>query len=100
MKRNQIKLLLIILLCAAFAFGCTSNRPAVPARTSHVDATQGFLPAASENELVFISENERLALYANLKNAIAQNAALKARAAEDIEFAKFAEDADFQAIVK
>lgn len=69
MKRNQIKLLLIILLCAAFAFGCTSNRPAVPARTSHVDATQGFSPASSENELVFISENERLALYANLKNA-------------------------------
>ena len=68
MKRNRIKLMLIA-LCVAIVLGCTSNRPAVPDRTSHVDATQGFMPAGSENELVFISENERLALYANLKNA-------------------------------
>ena len=39
-------------------------------------------------------------MYANLKVAIAKDAKLKARAAQDIEFAKFAEDAEFQAIVK
>ena len=44
--------------------------------------------------------NDRNAVYANLRAAVAQDASLKARAARDIEFAKFAEDAEFQAIVK
>jgi len=44
--------------------------------------------------------NDKEAVYTNLKKAIAQDANLKARAAGDIEFAKFAEDAEFQAIVK
>ncbi len=44
--------------------------------------------------------NDREAVYANLKSAIAQDAALKAQAAQDIEFAKFAEDEAFKAIVK
>jgi len=44
--------------------------------------------------------NDRNAVYANLRSAVAQDASLKARAARDIEFAKFAEDAEFQAIVK
>ena len=44
--------------------------------------------------------NDKAAVYANLKSAVAQDAALKARAARDIEFAKYAEEAEFQAIVK
>ena len=44
--------------------------------------------------------NDKDAVIANLKSAVAQDASLKARAAKDIEFAKFAEEAEFQAIVK
>ena len=44
--------------------------------------------------------NDRNAVYTNLRSAIAQDASLKARAARDIEFAKFAEDAEFQALIK
>ena len=44
--------------------------------------------------------NDKAAVYANLKSAVAQDADLKARAARDIEFAKYAEEAEFQAIVK
>ena len=59
------------------------------------NATTAYLKA-----IVGARTNDRDAVIANLKSAIAQDAALKARAANDIEFAKFAEDADFQAIVK
>ena len=44
--------------------------------------------------------NDKNAVIENLKSAVAQDANLKARAADDIEFAKFAEEAEFQAIVK
>ena len=44
--------------------------------------------------------NDRNAVISNLRSAIAQDASLKARAARDIEFAKFAEDAEFQALIK
>ena len=44
--------------------------------------------------------NDKAAVYANLKSAVAQDASLKARAARDIEFAKYAEEAEFQAVVK
>ena len=44
--------------------------------------------------------NDKAAVYANLKTAVAQDASLKARAARDIEFAKYAEEAEFQAVVK
>jgi tetratricopeptide (TPR) repeat protein len=59
------------------------------------NATTAYLKA-----VVGARTNDKAAVYANLKSAIAQDAALKARAAEDIEFAKFAEEAEFQAIVK
>lgn len=59
------------------------------------NATTAYLKA-----IVGARTNDRAAVIANLKSAIEQDAAFKARAAEDIEFAKFAEDADFQAIVK
>ncbi len=44
--------------------------------------------------------NDKAAVYANLKSAVEQDANLKVRAARDIEFAKYAEEAEFQAIVK
>jgi Flp pilus assembly protein TadD len=59
------------------------------------NATTAYLKA-----IVGARTNDKAAVYANLKSAISQDASLKARAAEDIEFAKFAEDAEFQAIVK
>ena len=59
------------------------------------NATTAYLKA-----VVGARTNDKAAVYANLKSAIAQDAKLKARAAQDIEFAKFAEDAEFQALVK
>ena len=44
--------------------------------------------------------NDTQAVLENLKVAVAKDASLKARAAQDIEFAKFAEDEAFKAIVK
>lgn len=44
--------------------------------------------------------NDRNAVYSNIKVAVEKDASLKLRAQNDIEFAKFAEDSDFQAIVK
>ena len=59
------------------------------------NATTAYLKA-----VVGARTNDRNAVIANLKSAIAQDASFKTRAAGDIEFAKFAEDADIQAIVK
>ncbi len=59
------------------------------------NATTAYLKA-----VVGARTNDKDAVYANLKSAIAQDANLKARAARDIEFAKFAEEAEFQTIVK
>ena len=44
--------------------------------------------------------NDRDAVYSNLKSAIKQDGSLAAKAQKDIEFSKFATDADFLAIVK
>lgn len=44
--------------------------------------------------------NDRESVYTNLRTAVAKDASVKAKAAKDIEFAKFAEDASFQQIVK
>ena len=59
------------------------------------NATTAYLKA-----VVGARTNDKDAVYANLKSAIAQDASMKTRAAQDIEFAKFAEEAEFQAIVK
>ena len=59
------------------------------------NATTAYLKA-----IVGARTNDRAAVIANLKEAVAQCAKLKERAANDIEFAKFVEDAEFQAIVK
>jgi len=65
------------------------------ANVKEPNATTAYLKA-----VVGARTNDKDAVYANLKSAIAQDAKLKTRAAQDIEFAKFAEDAEFQAIVK
>ena len=59
------------------------------------NATTAYLKA-----VVGARTNDKEAVYANLTSAIEQDAKMKDRAAQDIEFAKFAEDAEFQAIVK
>ena len=59
------------------------------------NATTAYLKA-----IVGARTNDKAAVIENLKAAVAQDAQLKARAAQDIEFEKFAEDAEFQAIVK
>ena len=59
------------------------------------NATTAYLKA-----IVGARTNDKAAVIENLKAAVAQDAQLKARAAQDIEFAKFAEDAEFQAVVK
>ncbi len=59
------------------------------------NATTAYLKA-----VVAARTNDKDAVYANLGAAIAQDASLKTRAAQDIEFAKFAEEPAFQALVK
>ena len=59
------------------------------------NATTAYLKA-----VVAARTNDKDGVYSNLKEAIAKDASFKTRAAEDIEFAKFAEDAEFLAIVK
>ena len=59
------------------------------------NATTAYLKA-----VVGARTNDKAAVIDNLKAAIAKDAKLKTRAAQDIEFSKFAEDAEFQTIVK
>ena len=65
------------------------------ANVKEPNATTAYLKA-----VVGARTNDKAAVIENLKAAVAQEAKLKVRAAQDIEFAKFAEDAEFQAIVK
>ena len=65
------------------------------ANVKEPNATTAYLKA-----VVGARTNDKAAVIENLKSAVAQDVALKTRAASDIEFAKFAEDAEFQAIVK
>ena len=59
------------------------------------NATTAYLKA-----VVAARTNDREGVYSNLKTAVAKDATLKAKAAKDLEFAKFAEDSAFLAIVK
>ena len=65
------------------------------ANVKEPNATTDYLKA-----IVAARTNDKEGVYANLKAAIAKDAQLKDRARKDIEFAKLAEDAQFQAIVK
>ncbi|HCS88081.1 MAG TPA: hypothetical protein DIW30_06725 [Bacteroidales bacterium] len=59
------------------------------------NATTAYLLA-----VVGARTNDRDAVYSSLRQAVAKDASLKAQAVNDIEFAKFAEDEAFLAIVK
>ena len=59
------------------------------------NATTHYLQA-----VVAARTNNREGVYAGLRAAIAADAAMKAKAAQDIEFAKYAEDETFLSIVK
>ena len=65
------------------------------ANVKEPNATTAYLKA-----VVGARTNDKDAVYANLKSAIEQDPKMKTRAAQDIEFAKFAEEAEFQALVK
>ena len=65
------------------------------ANVKEPNATTAYLQA-----VVGARTNDRQAVYNNLKVAVARDAEMKAKAAKDIEFAKFAQDAEFLAIVK
>lgn len=73
----------------------------------YAGATSTLNAVAAPNALTYYLKaivgartNDRDTVYSNLRAAIAEDSSLKQRAAKDIEFAKFAEDATFQSIVK
>ena len=65
------------------------------AKVANPNATTAYLAA-----VVGARTNDREAVYANLKLAVERDAAMKAKAQEDIEFAKYQADEKFQAIIK
>lgn len=65
------------------------------ARVAKPNATTAYLAA-----VVAARTNDRDAVYSNLKVAVQRNAQMKAKAQNDIEFAKYQADKQFQAIVK
>jgi hypothetical protein len=65
------------------------------AKVEKPNATTAYLTA-----VVGARQNNRNAVYENLALAIERDAQLKVKAQKDIEFAKFAADEKFQAIVK
>ncbi len=65
------------------------------ARVANPNATTAYLAA-----VVGARTNDREAVYSNLKVAVQRNAQMKAKAQNDIEFAKYQADEQFQAIVK
>ena len=65
------------------------------ARVAKPNATTAYLAA-----VVGARTNDREAVYSNLKVAVQRNAQMKAKAQNDIEFAKYQADEQFQAIIK
>ncbi len=65
------------------------------AAVENPNATTAYLLA-----IVGARTNDRDAVYSNMKVAVERDADMKAKAQKDIEFAKYADDADFQAIIK
>ena len=59
------------------------------------NATTAYLKA-----VVAARTNDKASVYSNLKSAIALDSSMKARVQTDLEFSKFAEDAEFMAIIK
>ena len=65
------------------------------AAVAQPNATTAYLLA-----VIAARTNDKDGVYANLKTAVEKDATLKAKAAKDIEFAKFVDDAEFAAIIK
>lgn len=65
------------------------------AKVENPNATTAYLAA-----IVGARTNDRDAVYSNLKAAVARDAQFAKKAQKDIEFAKYQEDAQFQAIIK
>lgn len=65
------------------------------AKVENPNATTAYLAA-----IVGARTNDRDAVYSNLKSAVARDAQFAKKAQKDIEFAKYQEDAQFQAIIK
>ena len=65
------------------------------ANVKEPNATTAYLLA-----IVGARTNDRETVYTNMRVAVERDAEMKAKAANDIEFAKYAEDPDFQAIIK
>ena len=65
------------------------------AAVANPNGTTAYLQA-----VIAARTNDKDGVYSNLKVAIEKDAALKAKAAKDIEFAKFIDDAEFAAIIK
>ena len=65
------------------------------AAVAEPNATTAYLQA-----VVAARTNDREGVYAGLRTAVEKDASMKAKAAKDIEFAKFADDATFASIVK
>ena len=65
------------------------------AKVENPNATTAYLAA-----VVGARTNDREAVYTNLALAVKRDANMKAKAQKDIEFAKYAADEKFQAIVK
>ena len=65
------------------------------AKVENPNATTAYLAA-----IVGARTNDREAVYSNLAVAVSRDAAMKVKAAKDIEFAKYKADEKFQAIVK
>ena len=65
------------------------------ANVAQPNATTAYLQA-----IVGARTNDRQAVYRAMRDAVSRDASLKAKAQKDIEFAKFAEDSEFQAIIK
>lgn len=65
------------------------------ASVAEPNATTAYLAA-----VIGARTNDREAVYSNMKTAVARDAAMKEKAAKDIEFAKFADDEAFKAIIK
>ena len=65
------------------------------AKVAEPNATTSYLKA-----IVGARTNDREAVYAGMREAVSRDASMKEKALNDIEFAKFAEDATFLAILK
>ena len=65
------------------------------AKVENPNATTAYLAA-----IVGARTNDRDAVYSNMKAAVARDAQFAKKAQKDIEFAKYQEDAQFQAIIK